>query len=67
MPLIDGYETLAEIRKVNHHIPTIAYTAAVLPNMKEHLAGKGFNDFLQKPFRPEDLHRKISYYCSQAS
>jgi signal transduction histidine kinase len=62
MPIMDGYEALAEIRKINKNIPAIAFTAAVLPQMKEYLASKGFNDFLQKPFRPEDLHRKISFY-----
>jgi CheY-like chemotaxis protein len=53
---------LAEIRKKNKNIPAIAFTAAVLPNMKEHLRGEGFNDFLQKPFRPEDLHKTIAKY-----
>lgn len=62
MPVMDGYEALIEIRKVNRDIPAIAFTAAVLPQMKEFLTGKGFNDFLQKPFRPEDLHKKISKY-----
>lgn len=62
MPVMDGYQALAEIRKIDQHIPAIAFTAAVLPNMHEHLKSKGFNDFLQKPFRPEDLHKKISLY-----
>ena len=62
MPVMDGYQALAEIRKVNEKIPAIAFTAAVLPQMREFLASKGFNDFLQKPFRPEDLHNKISKY-----
>lgn len=62
MPVMDGYEALAQIRKINTNIPAIAFTAAVLPQMKEYLAGKGFNDFLQKPFRPEDLHKKIAFY-----
>ena len=65
MPVMDGYEALTAIRKLNQNIPAIAFTAAVLPNMKEHLTDKGFNDFLQKPFRPEDLHRKISLYCAK--
>jgi signal transduction histidine kinase len=62
MPIMDGYQALIEIRKINANIPAIAFTAAVLPQMKEFLAGKGFNDFLQKPFRPEDLHKKIATY-----
>jgi CheY-like chemotaxis protein len=63
MPVMDGYQALAEIRKTDSDISAIAFTAAVLPNMKEHLKDKGFNDFLQKPFRPEDLHRIIATYC----
>jgi signal transduction histidine kinase/CheY-like chemotaxis protein len=66
MPIMDGYEALVEIQKMNRGVPAIAFTAAVLPNMKEHLANKGFNDFLQKPFRPEDLHKKIVLYCHQS-
>ncbi len=62
MPIMDGYEALTEIRKINQNIPAIAFTAAVLPHMKEFLTEKGFNDFLPKPFRPEDLHKKISRY-----
>jgi CheY-like chemotaxis protein len=63
MPVMDGYEALVEIQKVNQTIPAIAFTAAVLPNMREHLEAKGFNDFLQKPFRPEDLHKIIVRFC----
>jgi len=63
MPVMDGYEALVEIQKINQTIPAIAFTAAVLPNMREHLEAKGFNDFLQKPFRPEDLHKIIVRFC----
>jgi len=63
MPVMDGYEALVEIQKINQAIPAIAFTAAVLPNMREHLEAKGFNDFLQKPFRPEDLHKIIVRFC----
>jgi len=63
MPVMDGYEALVEIQKINQAVPAIAFTAAVLPNMREHLAMKGYNDFLQKPFRPEDLHKIIVRFC----
>lgn len=62
MPVMDGYEALSEIRKVNKNIPAIAFTAAVLPQMREYLEDKGFNNYLQKPFQPEHLHKIISFY-----
>lgn len=59
MPEMDGYGALDAIRKLNAGIPAIAFTAAVFDNMKENLSGFGFNDYLQKPFRPEDLQSKL--------
>ncbi len=63
MPEMDGYETIEAVRKVNKTIPVIAFTAAVYDNMYEDLASKGFTDYIQKPFRPEDLHRKLAQYA----
>ncbi len=60
MPGIDGYSALSEIRKVNPGIPAIAFTAAAFEDMAVFLKQKGFNDYIQKPFRPEDLHAKIT-------
>jgi K+-sensing histidine kinase KdpD/ActR/RegA family two-component response regulator len=62
MPEMDGYETIAAIRQTNNAIPVIAFTAAVYDNMYEDLTSKGFTDYIQKPFRPEDLHRKLAQY-----
>jgi K+-sensing histidine kinase KdpD/CheY-like chemotaxis protein len=63
MPEMDGYKTIAEIRKTNKSIPVIAFTAAVYDNMQADLMNHGFTDYIQKPFRPEDLHRKLSLYA----
>lgn len=65
MPVMDGYQAVAEIRKTDMNVPAIAFTAAVLPQMKEHLESMGFNDFLQKPFLPHHLYNKISVYHQQ--
>jgi CheY-like chemotaxis protein len=59
MPEMDGTQAVAEIRKTDTHVPIIAFTAAVYDNMHEDLIRKGFTDFIPKPFRPEDLHKKI--------
>ncbi len=65
MPEMDGYETINIIRKTNEAIPVIAFTAAVYDNMHADLISKGFTDYIQKPFRPEDLHRKLAKYTAK--
>jgi PAS domain S-box-containing protein len=62
MPEMDGYGALSEIRKANGTIPAIAFTAAVFENMREKLTASGFNDYIQKPFQPEDLHLRLAKY-----
>jgi signal transduction histidine kinase/ActR/RegA family two-component response regulator len=62
MPDTDGYTALQEIRRIHPGIPAIAFTAAVFENIAEHLSDMGFNDFIRKPFMPEELHAKIKAY-----
>lgn len=64
MPEMDGYELIALIRRANIQVPVIAFTAALYDNMHNDLLQKGFNDYIQKPFRPEDLHRKIAQFAN---
>jgi signal transduction histidine kinase/ActR/RegA family two-component response regulator len=59
MPEMDGIEVVAHIRKTNQEIPIVAFTAAVYDDMQADLLTKGFTEFIPKPFRPEDLHKKI--------
>ncbi len=59
MPEMDGYTALEEVRKINSDIPIIAFTAASFDDMAAKLKLKGFNDYVQKPFKPDDLHKKI--------
>jgi CheY-like chemotaxis protein len=63
MPEMDGHELVKQIRLKDKTIPAIAFTAAVYDNMQQELAEQGFTDYLQKPFRPEDLYRKIKQYA----
>jgi signal transduction histidine kinase/FixJ family two-component response regulator len=62
MPEMDGYTALKEIRTIYNAIPAIAFTAAMFTEIDTHLQHEGFNDFLRKPFRPEDLYNKIKQY-----
>jgi CheY-like chemotaxis protein/nitrogen-specific signal transduction histidine kinase len=59
MPVMDGKQLLANIKNVNKHIPTIAFTAAVYENMYEDLQKHGFSGCLHKPFRPDEMHESI--------
>jgi CheY-like chemotaxis protein len=65
MPEMDGPSALREIRKLNTSVPAMAFTAAVYDNMQMDLLRKGFADYIHKPFRPEDLHHKISKFVAQ--
>jgi signal transduction histidine kinase/ActR/RegA family two-component response regulator len=59
MPEMDGAQAVSTIRRINTQVPIVAFTAAVYEDMHNDLLHKGFTDFIPKPFRPEDLHRKI--------
>jgi len=62
MPEMDGFELLEKVRMTNKNIPVIAFTAAVYENMQAYLINKGFTDYIQKPFRPEEVHGKLERY-----
>jgi signal transduction histidine kinase/CheY-like chemotaxis protein len=59
MPLMDGKTLLTQVRNVNKDVTAIAFTAAVYENMYDDLQKHGFNGYLHKPFRPDEMHRKI--------
>jgi signal transduction histidine kinase/CheY-like chemotaxis protein len=60
MPVMDGYESAAAIKKINPTVPIVALTAAAFDDMHNYLSKKGFNEVVQKPFMPDDLYRKIA-------
>ncbi len=67
MPEMDGHEATCEIRKLptpKCNIPIIAMTAHALKNEKENCINKGMDDYISKPFDPEELFTKILYYGS---
>ncbi len=59
MPVMDGLTAVANIRKTNTTIPIIALTAASFDDMYNFLRNMGLNDYVQKPFNPEELNQKI--------
>ncbi|HPZ10406.1 MAG TPA: response regulator [Candidatus Eremiobacteraeota bacterium] len=59
LPVLDGYSALKEIKSFDKtiHIPVIALTA-IRTSLVE-IREKGFSDYLEKPFDPDELIKKI--------
>lgn len=67
MPELDGYEATACIRKLGGDyytkVPIIALTASAMLGMRDKVMEAGMNDFVTKPFVPEELNSKIQQYA----
>lgn len=64
LPDIDGMEITRLLRKKSHyqHVPIIALTAHALHGIQETTQEAGLNDFLAKPFLPNDLLDLVRKY-----
>ncbi|MDN5205578.1 PAS domain S-box protein [Fulvivirgaceae bacterium BMA10] len=64
MPVMDGYEATKNIRDhfdpPKRDIPIIALTANAIIGDNDKCLTIGMNDYLSKPFKPEDLFKKIT-------
>jgi CheY-like chemotaxis protein len=62
MPVIDGLETIKEIRRLEapgEHVPIVAITAFDVYGMKEAALEIGCNTYLSKPLDMEELDRAL--------
>ena len=63
MPIMSGFEVTEKIRESSKkevaEIPIIALTADFTINDKDECENKGINDFILKPFSPEELMSKL--------
>ncbi len=66
MPVMDGFETTISIRKSfespKSEIPIIALTANAIKGDNEKCLAIGMNDYLSKPFLPEELFNILTKY-----
>lgn len=63
MPVMDGCEATKIIRALGEEfeqLPIIALTADVVQGVKDRVYECGMNDYLSKPFDPDELHYKIA-------
>lgn len=59
MPEMNGYEAASIIREQNKITPIIAITAFAFGEDEQHIMRSGFNAYLSKPIKKEELHRTI--------
>lgn len=64
MPVMDGYETATEMRRLHINVPIIALTANLRMDVEEKVFAAGMNDIIVKPFLPDELYRKVKKYIS---
>lgn len=69
MPIMDGLEATAEIRRkeaaIGRHVPIIAMTAHVLKGDRERCLQCGMDDYLAKPLKHSEVINIISTYSSK--
>ncbi|NMC40796.1 MAG: PAS domain S-box protein, partial [Bacteroidales bacterium] len=68
MPVLDGIEATRIIRNMQNpavkDIPIVALTAAIMSETGDRIEGLNINDYILKPFKPEDLFAKLRKYIS---
>ncbi|RDC63219.1 PAS domain-containing hybrid sensor histidine kinase/response regulator [Adhaeribacter pallidiroseus] len=71
MPEQDGYDTTLAIRQLPDEkfqkIPIIALTASAMLDIQDRAFQVGMNDYVSKPFNPDELFNRIVKYCSPAN
>jgi len=66
MPDMSGIETVINIREIEQYsdkVPIIALTAHAFPDIQQQVLQAGMNDFLTKPYKPEQLFSIIEKWC----
>jgi PAS domain S-box-containing protein len=62
MPQLDGFACTRKIRKHFKDIPIIAVTASPKNEILQEILACGMNDFVSKPFKPNELRSKMLEY-----
>lgn len=67
MPVMDGHEAVAELRKRNYQGPIIALTAHAIKEEREKAMNLGFTDYLTKPIQKVQLIRAVEKYGKKST
>jgi CheY-like chemotaxis protein len=68
MPVMDGFKATQKIRELekstNTRVPIIAVTANAFPEDKDRCLMAGMDDYISKPFQPEELLDKLRQHLN---
>ncbi len=62
MPILDGFETTLQIKKINPKIPVIAQTAYAMPEERNKCMEVGCDDYISKPISLDELLKVMKKY-----
>jgi len=66
MPVMDGYEATRIIREeFKMNIPIIVMTASAMREELEKCMFQGMNDYITKPFQPDELQRLLQHWFNK--
>ena len=68
MPVMDGYESTRQIRRLpsdSRNVPVIALTAHAMAGDRDKCLAAGMNDYLAKPFSLETLQKKLQRWTGR--
>ena len=66
MPEMDGFEAVRRIRERNPDIPILAQTAYAFDDDRQRVLNAGFDDYLTKPTRKQDLLKKVESHLHRS-
>ncbi|MEN9355051.1 MAG: hypothetical protein RL318_2376 [Fibrobacterota bacterium] len=64
MPVMDGYQATRHLRDAGFSAPIIALTASALNDRRQLAMELGMDDFVTKPFVPEELEAKLIFWLT---
>ncbi|MBW2330704.1 MAG: response regulator [Deltaproteobacteria bacterium] len=69
IPVLTGDEATKQIKETEglKDVPVIALTARTMKGDREKILAAGFDDYLGKPFHPEDLIKKVGEWLGSSS
>jgi len=62
MPILNGYEAARKMRKTGVTKPIVALTANLASEIQDQIKEAGIDDYIIKPFLPEELFKKVLHY-----